>query len=241
MSNTPVDEKLLDPLHRPRISNDGTPDTGPSHQHHRSGDEEGTVVEDDASIRQQSPHPWVTGRSHLSVHTEGNPLDGLHSTRSPFQNREEAHRLDDDLKLLKAERQVSAVEQQKVPSRSRSLGRTTSRKDEPPDDFDIDTDPVHEKTGVYKPPENPNSSAGKIFKRIHNSFWPLRYFFYIIPVVLILLIPLLLGAFLFDNATVGGVRLMWFMIWLEIVWLSLWAARVSTITITPPVKHLPLC
>ena len=49
---------------------------------------------------------------------------------------------------------------------------------------------------------------------------------YITPPVLILLIPLLLGVFVFKTATVGGVRLQWFMIWLEIVWLTLWAGRI---------------
>ena len=47
------------------------------------------------------------------------------------------------------------------------------------------------------------------------------------PVALILLIPLLLGALLFKDATVGGVDLMWFMVWLEVVWLSLWGGRVK--------------
>lgn len=47
------------------------------------------------------------------------------------------------------------------------------------------------------------------------------------PVALILLIPLLLGALLFKDATVGGVDLMWFMVWLEVVWLSLWGGRVN--------------
>jgi hypothetical protein len=54
-----------------------------------------------------------------------------------------------------------------------------------------------------------------------------RYFVYITPLVLVILLPLLLGALLFKNATVGDVYLMWFCIWLEIAWLTLWAGRVS--------------
>lgn len=36
---------------------------------------------------------------------------------------------------------------------------------------------------------------------------------------------------MFREATVGDVFLMWFMVWLEVVWLSLWAGRVSIIDI----------
>ena len=51
---------------------------------------------------------------------------------------------------------------------------------------------------------------------------------YIIPVAGLLLIPLLFGALLYgqDQKTVGGVELLWFSVWLEIVWLTLWAGRV---------------
>lgn len=57
------------------------------------------------------------------------------------------------------------------------------------------------------------------------------YFTYIVPVALILLIPLLLGALKYKNATVGGVKLMWFMIWLEVVWCTLWLGRASQLSI----------
>lgn len=61
---------------------------------------------------------------------------------------------------------------------------------------------------------------------MHNKSVLVRYFTYIVPVVLILLIPLMLGAFVFKDRTVGGVYLMWFMVWLEVIWLCLWAGRV---------------
>lgn len=35
-----------------------------------------------------------------------------------------------------------------------------------------------------------------------------------------------MGALVFPNANVGGVSLVWFSIWLEIVWLTLWAGRI---------------
>lgn len=66
-----------------------------------------------------------------------------------------------------------------------------------------------------------------IMVKVHESSVIIRYFTYIIPLCLILLVPLLLGALLFKDSSVGDVYLMWFMVWLEIVWLSLWAGRVS--------------
>ena len=146
--------------------------------------------------------------------------------------REQQHRLNDDLAMLQAERVVSDAQDSQGPvslSRSKSVHRSRSRRSarsNPVDTFDAATNPIHEKTALYKPPENPSSNIGKVFKRIHNSSFLIRYFSYIVPIVLILLIPLLLGVLLFKEATVGGVELLWFSVWLEIVWLTLWAGRV---------------
>jgi hypothetical protein len=86
---------------------------------------------------------------------------------------------------------------------------------------------LHEKAAIYKPPESPNTKVAVFVKRLHQSSFLVRYLTYIVPVVLIILIPLLVGALKYPNASVGGVKLMWFAIWLEIVWLTLWAGRVS--------------
>jgi small-conductance mechanosensitive channel len=60
-----------------------------------------------------------------------------------------------------------------------------------------------------------------------------RYVGYATPVALILLIPILLDIYAYKNQSkpVGGphgVELLWFGIWLEVVWLTLWAARLVT-------------
>jgi len=157
------------------------------------------------------------------------PGDPLRSLASHSQTRERAHRLEDDLALLKVERQISQAneEQRLAEARSQSnMGRSRSRRDDTLDEFDIATNPVHEKTKIYTPPAHPVGSFSKLIKRVHRSNVLVRYITYITPVVLILLIPLLLGAFLFKKASVGGVQLIWFMIWLEIVWLTLWAGRI---------------
>ncbi|KAL8766705.1 MAG: hypothetical protein Q9209_006574 [Squamulea sp. 1 TL-2023] len=159
--------------------------------------------------------------------TEKENYLGGQSTQS--QSREEESRLTDDLAMLQAERVVSNNQSARLGGRltnSTSMHRSRSRV-EPIDQFDVNTNPLHEKTATFRPPENPTSKMAKTFKRIHESSFLVRYFSYIVPVVLIILIPLLLGALLFKEATVGGVRLLWFCVWLEIVWLTLWSGRIT--------------
>jgi hypothetical protein len=158
--------------------------------------------------------------------------------KSPSQTREQASRLDDDLAMLQIEREISNQDAlNREQSQNRSVRRERSRREEVIDEFDAATNPLHEKTALYKPPENPATNFSKFFKKVHNSIWIVRYFIYITPLVLIILIPLLLAAFLFQDAHVGGVELIWFCIWLEIVWLTLWAGRVRSLS-HPPVQLL---
>lgn len=154
-----------------------------------------------------------------------------------LQSRDEKNRLEDDLAMLHAERVVSNSQSQQLSpnlSRSMSMHRSRSRP-EPIDQFDVNTNPIHEKTATFKPPENPAGRFAKTFKRIHESNFLVRYFCYIVPLVLIILVPLLLGALLFTQATVGGVRLLWFCVWLEIVWLTLWGGRIVAKALPWPV------
>lgn len=150
---------------------------------------------------------------------------GSQPMRTPSARREQATRLEDDLMVLQAERVASRSTQ--PDNDHASLGQSRSRRDEAVDEFDEATNPLHEKAAVYKPPESPNTRLSAFVKKIHQSSFLVRYFTYIVPVVLVLLIPLLVGALKFPRANVGDVRLMWFAIWLEIVWLTLWAGRVS--------------
>ncbi|KAL9085779.1 MAG: hypothetical protein Q9165_007411 [Trypethelium subeluteriae] len=223
---SPVDEKA-DPVYRVNFDHD------------RSSEEEGTMVDNNSDQNGGSPD-----NRHLRVNTDGQGEDGpLRTRQSPSQSREEAHRLDDELAMLQVERQISQpVDSEQIGriasgTRERSMRRSRSRRDDTVDDFDIATNPLHEKAAIYKPPEHPTTNIAKIFKKIHQSSFIVRWFFYITPVVLIILIPLLLGTFLFKNASVGGVELMWFSIWLEIVWLTLWAGR-HTSTPGNPLKLL---
>lgn len=209
-----------------------------------NSDEEGTIIGDENGDTRQGSSHNRRDPLHLNVNIPGEDDRLSRFSKSPSQNREQAHRLDDDLKLLQVERQVSAAIEEDVEgeeaaekdshlhkTQSASVRRERSKREELVDDFDVATNPLHERAQVYKPPENPASAVGKFFKRVHNSSFLIRYITYITPVTLILLIPLLIGALVpgvngDDGARVGGVQLLWFMIWLEIVWLTLWAGRV---------------
>ena len=144
---------------------------------------------------------------------------------SASKAREEMSRLDDDLALDKAEKVIS---RQMNDEEETALHKSRSARPEPIDDFDIATNPIHEQTQVYKPPEHPPNKFAAFFKYIHGSWWVIRYFTYIVPVFVLLLIPVLMGALLpaGKRASVGGVDLLWFGVWLEIIWLTLWAGRI---------------
>ena len=151
---------------------------------------------------------------------------------SPSRAREENSRFEDELTMRQAERVATESDKKSedghnMARRSTQLHRSRSRQPEPLDDFDVATNPLHERNAVYKPPEHPTTKIAKFFKYIHQSSWVVRYFTYIVPIVVVLLIPLLVGKFLpkGKKASVGGVNLFWFSIWLEIVWLTLWVGR----------------
>jgi small-conductance mechanosensitive channel len=140
-------------------------------------------------------------------------------------NREAAHRLCDDLELLRIERLVSQKENQShLSRRSGSRARTTR---EPEDTFNT--------TGVHPVILTPYKSTflTRLWTRISRFPRVYRYVAYATPAALILLIPILLDIYAYDyqSKPVGGphgVQLLWFGIWLEIVWLTLWAARLVT-------------
>ncbi|KAK2629467.1 hypothetical protein QTJ16_000287 [Diplocarpon rosae] len=219
--STPLHEK--EQYSFPAFAPDDPSHSSHNNQEQRSSDEDGTLHSEDES-----------DRNHLRVttsHATGQQ-DHLDRNRSPISlsaQRAQSRRLDDDLEMLRAERVVSSAERSNNNNsigRSKSLARSRSRAAaEPLDDFDIDTTPIHEKTKIYKPPAHPTTKLAKVFKSIHNSVFLVRWFFYIAPLAALLTIPIIIGFVTFKDASVGGVKLAWFGIWLEIVWLTLWLGR----------------
>ncbi|TAQ87891.1 hypothetical protein B7494_g3781 [Chlorociboria aeruginascens] len=207
-----------------------SPDSEPLHDryyHRRSSDEDGILQGEVTEEKLDNDHLRIT----TSYADEQDHIQRESSPISSAEVREQSRRPDDELEMLRVERVVSDAERsaQRDNSigRSRSMARSRSRTaPDPIDDFDVDTTPIHEKTKVYQPPANPSTNIAKIFKRIHSSSVLVRYFFYITPLMLLLLIPVLFGRLLFTTANVGDVSLFWFGIWLEIVWLTLWLGRI---------------
>ncbi|PSK42146.1 hypothetical protein B9Z65_4060 [Elsinoe australis] len=206
-------------------------------QNSHPSDEEGTVVGDHGSIKGDSNVKGMhQEQDHDHLQVPGGEGYDLNRVASRSRVREEANRLQDDLAMLKAEQQVAEANEK---DNGEAIGRTRSRRDDTVDEFDVATNPVHEKAQVYNPVSvEPTNKFALFVKKVHGSSWLVRYFTYITPVVLILLIPLLLGALLFTNAAVGGVQLVWFMIWLEIVWLTLWAGRLLAKALPWPIGIL---
>ncbi|KAL6720708.1 hypothetical protein ACLMJK_002633 [Lecanora helva] len=210
--STPVEE-IRQPTypHPPYISNDRL----------SNSDDEGTLSNE-------------FDRPERAMTVEQNYLGGK---TSQSQSKEEELKLEDDLAMLQAERIVSNTQDHQMLghlTRSATVHRARSRP-EPVDQFDVNTNPIHEKANTFTPPENPSGKVAKAFKRIHDSNFLVRYFMYIVPLVLIILIPLLLGGLVFKRATVGGVRLLWFSVWLEVVWLTLWLGRIVAKALPWPV------
>ncbi|KAK6074911.1 mechanosensitive ion channel [Seiridium cupressi] len=141
------------------------------------------------------------------------------------RDREQATRLVDDLTMLHIQQMVSNQEDEL----SRSMTKVRSRQE--PVSEDVFNAPTH--TVTLGTPQEPPSKLNKVFKGVKKLPRVVRYFFYLLPITAILLIPIFLGIFLDPRhqtavGGTGGTQLLWFGIWLEIVWLSLWAARIVT-------------
>jgi small-conductance mechanosensitive channel len=139
-----------------------------------------------------------------------------------------ANRLHDDLELLRAERVVSQQDHQAALNRSKTR---RSHVDErvPEDAFNTATaqpGPV-----AVVPPKT--TWLTRLWALVRRFPRVLRYVVYAIPPGVIILVPVFLDLFAYDRkgspvGGPGGVQLLWFGIWLEVVWLTLWAARIVT-------------
>jgi hypothetical protein len=202
--STPVDERPAPRMHDDNYNDDISP-----------------ASDDDTNINSASDNG-----NNLKIDPSLEPDTA--PPRSPSVAREQRMRFQDDLAVLEAERVASRSihEDNEEGERKSTTSHTSRRSHHHVDEFEMATNPLHEKAAIFNPPEDPTTNFAKFVKKLHSSSFILRYLTYILPVVVILLIPLLLGALRFPNATVGGVSLLWFSIWLEIFWLTLWAGRV---------------
>lgn len=64
------------------------------------------------------------------------------------------------------------------------------------------------------------------YRKIMGMSLLTRLFFYWLPLAIILFIPLACGAWRNPNLALGGTRVMWIFIWLEVVWAALFIAKI---------------
>ncbi|KAL6879045.1 Mechanosensitive ion channel domain-containing protein [Trichoderma novae-zelandiae] len=169
-----------------------------------------------------------------TIHTLAPTHDDSHGGVSPSNQRAEANRLNDDLELLRAERLVSNQEHDQA---SKARTRNRHHNPEPEDAFNQhNVDPMLEKKK-----KNTDAALYKLWLFISKFPRFFRYIIYLVPGAALLLAPVLLGTFRFNGTEhavggTGGVYVMWFGIWLEIVWCSLWVTRMIT-NLLPPMFH----
>ncbi|KAK4662512.1 hypothetical protein QC763_604080 [Podospora pseudopauciseta] len=84
------------------------------------------------------------------------------------------------------------------------------------------------------------NAMGRFYNKIVSFSVVTRYLVYIVPVAIILAIPLLIIPFTGNTSTeLEGQNLLWFFIWLEIAWLSIWVAKLVAHVI--PVVFMFFC
>jgi hypothetical protein len=64
-------------------------------------------------------------------------------------------------------------------------------------------------------PDGALTKMGKLYNTILNFSVVTRYFIYVLPLAALLAIPIALGQTAFPGVQIGGVRMVWFFVWLE--------------------------
>lgn len=212
-SSIPLEPIQQPPSHQARVSNDGFED-------------------------EKTSFPPL--EPHSSIH----PRDAIthDDITSPSGLRAESSRLNDDLELLRVERAVSNQHSDIHRSRSRRRSTTSDAFADDqlgaPDQEDAFNQTTFKDAAKAKR-EQSNACLYKFWMYLKKFPRIFRYLLYMIPGASLLLIPVLLGALAIDQEAnpvggAGGVYLMWFGIWLEIVWCSLWVSRMIT-SLMPPI------
>lgn len=210
-------------------------------KHHQTDSEPFPEIEHNSSTREdyhddfrEKPSPPSLDTFHTLQPHGSHGIEAMAMSPSVI-NRAETSRLTDDLELLRAERCISNQEHEAA-GITIARSKTRAHNVEPDDAF------------------NPTVTKEEMIKKINEDaalykFWLflkkfprfVRYIVYLFPGAALLLVPVLLGAIRYNDGSKlvggpGGVELMWFGIWLEIVWGSLWVSRMMT-SLLPPLFH----
>lgn len=111
---------------------------------------------------------------------------------------------------------VTAIEDPGLPRPTLGRRKTTREGDLPLGDA---------QTLRYSGEEDALTKIGNFLWKVHTASVMTRYALYILPVSGLLAIPLALFDTIYKHERAGGIRLLGLFIWLEIIWLSLWACK----------------
>lgn len=78
----------------------------------------------------------------------------------------------------------------------------------------------------YDGEEDYINRVGRIYYKILHFSIITRYFIYVLPLALCIAVPIIVGATVATDAKIGGVRIVWFFTWIEVVWLSVWVSKI---------------
>ncbi|EME41529.1 Mechanosensitive ion channel-like protein [Dothistroma septosporum NZE10] len=81
----------------------------------------------------------------------------------------------------------------------------------------------------YDGEEDVLTTMGKIYNKIYSFSIITRYMLYVVPVGLLIAVPIIVGAIIGgadDPPAIGGVPIVWFFSWIEIIWCSLWVSKI---------------
>ncbi|TKA65134.1 hypothetical protein B0A55_11274 [Friedmanniomyces simplex] len=78
---------------------------------------------------------------------------------------------------------------------------------------------------AYEGVEDALTKVGNFLWKIHNASIITRYALYILPVAALLAVPLVLADTVYADARAGNIRLLGLFIWIEVVWVGLWACK----------------
>jgi hypothetical protein len=78
--------------------------------------------------------------------------------------------------------------------------------------------------------EAPLNEMGRLYEKILTYSTGTRYSIYILPVAIILMVPVIVGATQVSSnpkkdPKIGGIRVVWFFAWIESVWLTFWGMK----------------
>lgn len=69
------------------------------------------------------------------------------------------------------------------------------------------------------------NAMGRFYEKLLAYSASRRYTLYIVPIAVLLMVPILIGATAATNSKIGGVRVVWFFTWFEASWLTFWAMK----------------